>query len=83
MWRVAGMIIDGKVQVVRETLCLAGILSAKPLTCTALVLNSLPLIYAILFAVMVIVNESCTRETKLSESGLRPFCYNPTTVLPY
>jgi len=63
------MIVDGKVEVLRETLVLLA-LSTEPLTWTGLGLNSLPLLYALFFAVVVIVNESCTGGTKMSGSGL-------------
>jgi hypothetical protein len=62
MWSIGG-------SAPRNT-CLADILSTKPVTWNGPGLNSLPLLYALFFAVMVIVNESCTRGTKMSRSGL-------------
>jgi len=61
--------VDGKVEVLRNP-CLAGSPKTKPLTWTGLGLNLSPLLYALFFAGMVIVNENCTRGIKVSESGL-------------
>ena len=68
VWSIGRLLVDGKVEVLRNT-CFAGIPKTKPLTWTGLGLNSLPLLYALFFAVMVIVNESCFRGTKMSGSG--------------